>query len=189
MTVSWDTVLSSIKAHTGQGGRPSVKSFEYPGGEITLAIPSEWIEEQDGDEGRMYYQDIPKSGTLRIRVDTYIRPETYGDSKPVDPALVANILSDMAKEIAPEQEHKVALLRDGNQVVQYLRSFLEDDPPLLVVSWVVGIALPPRQVQIASFSYTMAVQDAGSPVVIEEIKLLEGCIREANYSVSIEPLE
>jgi hypothetical protein len=163
-----------------------LKSFQYPGGEITLAIPSNWIEEQEGDEGWMYYQDIPKSGTLRIRVETYIRVDTYRGSRPADAELVADILSDMAREIAPEQEHKVALLRDGNQVVQYLRSFLEDDPPILVVSWVVGIAVPPRQVQIASFSYTMSLQDAGSPVVTEEMKLLEGCIREANYSVSIE---
>lgn len=134
-----------------------MKSFEYAGGKIALSIPSDWIEEIEDDEVQVYYQDVPQSGTLRIRV------ATYGGSKPVNSEVVAGMLLRMAGNLAPQKKHEIEPLPHGKQLITYQQAFLKDDPPILMVSWLVGITVPPRHIQIASFHYTTSVPGAGSP--------------------------
>ena len=59
----------------------------------------------------------------------------------------------------------------------------------MMATWLVGIAVPPHDVQLASFTYTALAQDVGSSNVGEQMKLLERCILGAKYEVALEDPE
>lgn len=143
-----------------------------------LDIPSEWIEEPDEGDACIYYEDGPHSGGLRVRAATY-----RGDaSQKADVETVAGLLLGMVEQILPTMEHEVALLPDGRPLVFFLQPFPEDDPPIVMASWLAGRVIFPHIIEIVSFNYTALLHEAGLPQTRAHLQLLDNAVRTATYT-------
>ena len=97
----------------------------------------------------------------------------------VTPEAVASLLTGMAERLVPDQKNDVETLPNGDMLLTYIQTFPDDAPPLVVASWLVGMALPPHTVKMFSYTYTVPGQFAATKATIEELELVEEAIRAA----------
>jgi hypothetical protein len=155
------------------GGR-QLKTFEFGGGSLTLAIPADWTQEDEEDGVGVFYSDAADAGVLRIRPRAYHNPTQY-----VTPEALSALLTGMAERLAPDQKLAIETLENSAMLLTYLQTFPDDNPPLVVASWLVGIAVSPHTVQMFSYTYTVPGQFAATKATIEELELVEEAIRGA----------
>ena len=157
-----------------------MKTFEHSTGSLTLSIPDDWTqeteEEEEQDSVGVFYSAAEDAGVLRIRTRTYHNP-----AHTVTPDAVSALLISMAERLNPDKKDEVETLPDGSMLLTYLQTFPEDTPPLVVASWLVGMQVPPHSVQMISYTYTVPGQYAGTKATIEELELVEECVRTAVY--------
>lgn len=151
-----------------------LKTFQFGVGLLTLDIPDSWTQESEEDEVGVLYSDAADAGVLRIRARTYHNP-----TQPVTPEAVSALLTGMAERLVPDQKNDVETLPNENMLLTYIQTFPDDAPPLVVASWLVGIARPPHSVQMFSYTYTVPGQFAATKATIEELELVEEAIRGA----------
>jgi hypothetical protein len=151
-----------------------VKTYQYSGRSLTIAIPESWTQELEDDEVGVFYSDAEDSGVLRVRSRIYHNP-----TQSVSPEAVAALLNGMAERLVPDQKNDVETLPNDNMLLTYIQTFPDDAPPLVVASWLVGMADPPHSVHMFSWTYTVPGQFAATKATIEELELVEEAIRGA----------
>ena len=145
---------------------------------LTIDLPDSWEQEVEEDEVGVFYSDAADAGVLRIRARMYHNP-----THTVTPDAVSALLSGMAERLVPDQKNDVEILPNGDMLLTYIQTFPDDAPPLVVASWLVGIAVPPDSVQMFSYTYTVPGQFAATKATIEELELVEEAIRGAKVFV------
>jgi hypothetical protein len=153
-----------------------MKTFEFAGGSLTLNLPDQWTEEIEEEEVGVFYSDADDAGVLRIRARTYHNP-----TQSVTPEDIATLMAGMSERLVPDKKLDIETLPNGYMLLTYLQTFPQDTPPIVVASWLVGIAVPPHTVQMFSYTYTVPGQFAATKATIEELELVEEAIRGEEY--------
>jgi hypothetical protein len=156
-----------------------MKVFDFAGGSVELMLPDDWTQETEEDEVGVLYSAAEDAGVLRMRARTFHNPQHT-----VTPDAVSELILGMATRLVPDTAHEVETLADVSRMVTYLQTFPDDAPPIVVASWLVGIAIPPHHVQVVSYTYTVPGQFAATAATVEELELVEEAIRGAEYQVS-----
>jgi hypothetical protein len=144
-----------------------LETIRYRGGLIRFRIPAAWVEEYEPDGGGTFYREARESGTLRLNVLPF-----EGRAKPDKQAL----LNAVARSGSPEW------LSTGNALVFYRALATEEGEPLVLFHWELANAVEPTRLRLALFSYTVPAAMAESPAILDEVQLLSGEIRAAQFA-------
>lgn len=130
-----------------------MKTVNYRGGVLKFRIPSSWKEEYSDSDGGMFYEDVPNSGTLRVRVITLTEPTNANHS-------AVSVLQVVLKGIG---KSRVEVVETGrNALVRYEESALEEGTKLRIFYWVFGNPVPPGHARVVTFSYTVLETQAAT---------------------------
>ncbi|HEY2859344.1 MAG TPA: hypothetical protein VGJ21_13075 [Terracidiphilus sp.] len=158
----------------------AMKTIVYRGGVVTFRIPSCWREEYSDVDGGTFYEDCSDSGTLRLKLILMTAPG------PVQPGSGMDVLqAPIAQLTSGGVKFETKLRNDGNAVLKYEDTAIEDGVPLRIFYWVVANPLPPRHVRVANFSYTIPSRLRNRPFVQRELEMLEAEIDAVNFSSQV----
>ena len=144
-----------------------MKVYEYNGGTLALDLPDTWTQDEEHGQA-VFYSDAPDSGVLRVQAQSLHNR----DKKATDDD-VTNLLLPLAERLDPEGIHEAEILEGGQQVVTYVRRFLEDPTPHITATWIVGLIPNPHVIQIALMTYVVPAEYAKAPAAIHELKIVE----------------
>jgi hypothetical protein len=144
----------------------ATKVITYRGGIVTFKLPANWTEEYEPGGGGTFYEDRPNSGTFRLSVLSF---SSNG--------------SKAAEEMA-RTAHKsdAEFLRGGLWLRTKVTSVVENGETLNVHHWDVAVPVPPDNLRIAMFSYTILAGQESDPVIARELGYLAESIRSADFS-------
>src|SRR5262245_13890714 len=149
-----------------------MKVLAYRGGLVRFRIPADWIEEYDEDGGGTFYEDRPESGTLRLNVLTFASSHPLGSAAAVDALLPRGAKYSAAPELLP----------DGNALIRYGVTALEDGQPIYIEWWEVANPVPPKHLRIALFSFTILEEQRTQSAFADAIEAIDGEVRCAEFS-------
>ena len=154
-----------------------MKTIVYRGGLLKFRIPESWKEEYSDIDGGTFYEDVPDSGTLRVKVITLEIPEAKWK------ASVGSILQPLLLELGKSEEdvHRIG----GNELVRYEEHSSENGVLLRTFYWVFGKPVPPRNARVVTFSYTIPDSLLDTEQVRSELEMLEPEIRETEFAPHI----
>jgi hypothetical protein len=143
------------------------KNICYRGGIARFNIPASWKEEYEPSGGATFYEDRPDSGTLRLNVLSF-----SSKGKETGEQMVASLIAKSGYQA----------LRDGLAIKHYVKPADEDRVALHIYHWEVAVPVEGCSARLAIFTYTILAAQAQDEQVRQEIELLEGCIRDAEFS-------
>jgi len=146
---------------------PDMKEIDYRRGLLRFAIPTHWVVDHDSQGGGVFYADEPGSGTLRVSV------QALAGKRQVDEPALLSVLGRYGT---------VERLPDGKAVVRYSREASEDGIPITILCWEVVGVIPPQQVGVAMFSYTIESIGAESPRVQTEVRMIDKSICASEFA-------
>ena len=111
----------------------ALKAINYRGGIARFRVPSSWVEEYNPAGGGTFYEDGPETGTLRINVMNFEKPEA-GFSSETAQAILAGL--DGAAEVRQRP--------DGVAVALSTHTAVEKGERLLIRTWRIGIRVTPQ---------------------------------------------
>jgi len=142
-----------------------LKTINYRGGIVRFCVPSGWIEEYEPEGGGTFYEDRPDSGTLRLNVLGFDSLKTA---------------EEMAGAVF--REHATVLLPSGFRMRHYIKPAVEAGEALDIYSWEVAVPVPPHSLRLVCFAHTILATQRNAPQIVTELKLLDDCIRAAEFS-------
>ena len=148
----------------------ALKIINYRGGIARFRVPSSWVEEYDPAGGGTFYEDGPDTGTLRINVMGFEKPEG-GPSSDTPQALLARL--DGACEVQQRP--------DGVAIARSSRTALEKGVQLLIRTWQIGVQVTPKHFRLLVFTYTILAEKGHKPALQQELDLLDKLIAEGEY--------
>jgi hypothetical protein len=154
-----------------------MKNFEYVGGTLTLDLPDTWVQEEEDGEA-VFYSDAPDSGVLRLKAQSLQNRERKATDDDV-----TNLILPLAERLDPEAIHEAEMMPGGQQVVSFVRRFLEDTTPHMTATWIVGMITNPHVIQIALLTYVVPAEYARAPAALNELKIVEAAAHELVGSV------
>jgi hypothetical protein len=148
----------------------ALKTINYRGGIARFRVPSSWVEEYNPAGGGTFYEAGPDTGTLRINVMDFEKPE--GGSG-----------SETAQAMLPwlDGAIEVRQRRDGVAVARSSRKAVEEGERLLIRTWQVGVRVTPQHFRILVFTYTILAEQECEPAMQQELDLLDKQIAEGEY--------
>ena len=153
-----------------------MKTIVYRGGVVTFRIPDHWREEYSDIEGGTFYRDHPHSGTLRLSIVTATSP------KQAQSRSAFEVLQGIANNFRNEGiEGTTKGRKDGNAVFKYEDAGSEQGMRPTIFYWIVANALP-RQVRIATFSYTILAKQRNQLQIQHDLEMLDAEIDAALFS-------
>jgi hypothetical protein len=152
--------------------RPVLKEIAYRGGLITFQVPACWVEEYGHDGGGCFYEEVDGSGTLRLDTLTAQAPSPITVTQAIE---VLSILPG-SMESAPIEQ-----LASGYALSCYSESTIERGQKLHITYWVLAQVIPPNNVRIAYFSYTLLSGQELEPKFKDQIQLIDTEIRKSNF--------
>ena len=153
-----------------------MKTVKYRGGVLKFRIPASWKEEYSDWDGGMFYEDVPDSGTLRVRMITAKKPPNVDDSALAVLQPVLNGLGKKSTDVV--QVGRNALLR-------YEDSGLEEGTKLRIFYWVFGNPVPPGNARVVTFSYTVLEAQAATSQTRQELKMLDAVLLDTEFAERI----
>ena len=154
-----------------------MKTISYRGGIVQFNIPENWVEKYDKNGGSEFYFDSQDSGTLRLNVTTLKKPKHIDISE----LSLVDFLKDFNSEIDPN----IRQINEKVAITQYDESFVEQGQNLIIRFWIVANLVPPKNIRIATFSYTLLESQFNEPEFIEELKMLNKEIENCIFSEEI----
>jgi hypothetical protein len=152
----------------------SLKTINYRGGVIRFRIPASWNEEYEKAGGGTFYAPGDKSGTLRLNVLTFQAPP----DKPVDSSTARQVLALEAEKHGVE----VTPLMHGVAMVRFDEPTEENGEALNIRYWQIAQVLPPVDIRLVIFSYTLLVSQLSSATSVAELAMLDREITAAELA-------
>ena len=143
----------------------ALKTINYRGGIVRFRIPTDWAEEYEDTGGGTFYKYGDDTGTLRLNVLTFRAPP----DKPVSAQTAAEIL------VSESRKHRVPVvpLRGGAAMIRLDAPAEENGQQLMIRYWRIAQALPPVDIRLAIFSYTLLAEQFRDPAFAAELDLLD----------------
>ena len=129
-------------------------------------------------DGGVFYDDVPDSGTLRVKVITLETPADVGDA-------TTSILEPLVHQLE-KSEYTIHPVGD-NALVHYEEPAVEDGTRLTIYYWVLANPVPPRNARVVTFSYTVLDFQKESPQTQGELEMLEAEIVRTEFASRIGP--
>ena len=148
----------------------ALKAINYRGGIARFRIPQSWVEEYEEAGGGTFYEDGPNTGTLRINVMDFERPDTSSHPQNARDMLAG---SDSSRDV---QE-----LPSGVAVARSSRVTTERDEELRIYTWQVGVVVTPAHFRMVVFTYTILAGQERAPAMQQELQMLDRLITEGEY--------
>jgi hypothetical protein len=144
---------------------------------VRFVIPRHWVEEYEPEGGGTFYEDMPDSGTLRLRV------MEFEYSKPAEE--MARIA--LEKDDGPLRERGAtpivrSVLPSGFGMRRYVWPAVEGDEKLNLHRWEVMVPLQPHTLRIVLFAHTVLAGQEEDPYIAAELESIDEAIRAAEYS-------
>ena len=146
------------------------KLIDYRNGIVRFRVPRHWREDYDPSGGATFYEDSPDSGTLRVH------SLTFEAEAPLPDDVAFEALSRSA------EPGKVERLQNEMAIARSEKSAEDELGPIFVRSWQVAVPVPPNEVRIVVFSYTVGSDRLSDPLVQNELEALDSAVRLAEYS-------
>jgi hypothetical protein len=146
---------------------PPLKTISYRGGLVTFRVPERWKEQYESDGGAEFFDDVAGSPTLRLNVISAHRPGVTLDT-------AAETLLDYCK--SPTQ---IEQLEPGAALTRFSEEDVERGERLIITYWLVAQAVPPEQVRIANFSWSILERHKNHVAFSRDFQLIESEIRTA----------
>ncbi len=154
-----------------------LKTINYRGELLKFNIPKNWIEEYDKNNGGAFYEDKPRSPTLRVNVLTFQAPHKLEEGD-------TNLLASISKKFGK----KVIVLENLNTMVSYLTHTKEAGEKIVIYYWSLGNIIPPNTGRIVNFSLTIFSDQIKNKKIKETIQLLENEIKKCIISKTTDSL-
>jgi hypothetical protein len=151
----------------GEFPMPGLKTICYRGGIVRFDIPRSWKEEYEPSGGATFYEDRPDSGTLRLNVLSL-----SSNGKETGSEMISSLVADSGFEP----------LHDGLAIKQYVKSAEQEGQQLQIHYWEIAVPVEGCSTRLAIFSFTILASQASDQKVLNDIELLQDCIRAATFS-------
>lgn len=154
-----------------------LKTISYRGGVVRFRIPAHWKEEYEEAGGGTFYAPGSDTGTLRLNILTFKAPP----DKPVDLSTASQVLASEAQK----RGVRVSQLRDGVAIIRSDEQTQENRDTLNIRYWRIAQILPPVDIRLVIFSYTMLVSESNSATLAAELAMLDEEIAAADLAPAI----
>jgi len=162
-------ILFSLNAMSEEISK--VKEILYKNGLITFYIPSNWVEDlTEGDDVRVFYEDVPASGTLRVRVLSLISPEKK------DKLEVNEVLEGVGSS-----NNDIIFLQNGNAYKHYVQKAIDSGQEITIYYWSLAQVVDPTHARLANFSYTILSTQNSSSMVQNELSFIKNQVESAQF--------
>ncbi|CAN0374051.1 unnamed protein product [Phaeothamnion confervicola] len=162
------------------GEHPTMKVVIHDAGQVSFAVPDDWVEARDGENTLVLYPRGQPSGTLRLDVITAQLPSHHSGT--LNTAYLRNLLDLQARST----EGRVELLPNGNVLHKYAERRAEGDD-LLIHHWEIANASSARAFRLAIFSFTILAEDEFEQTLKSSIELIDVQLRAARFLAISEP--
>jgi hypothetical protein len=153
---------------------PNFKTINYRGGIVRFRIPAEWLEEYGKAGGGTFYLPGNNTGTLRLNVMTF--------GAPPGRLVTVDSTGDFLAADSAKYACQTIRIRDGVAMIRYDLPANEGDHSLRIRYWRIAQALPPKNVRLVLFSYTLLAKQFDQPTFIEELEVLHREIIAAEFA-------
>ena len=151
-----------------------MKAIVYRGGVLRFRIPASWKEEYSDVDGGTFYEDVPHSGTLRVKVITLeISAESGGVSLP-------KVLEPLPQHLEKSQEDVQYV--GENALVRYDEPSVEKGTRLRIFYWVLANPVHPRNARVVTFSYTVLDSQTNRAQLQPELDMLNAEILRTEFA-------
>lgn len=150
---------------------PKMKTIAYRGGVITFLIPKHWKEEYQPEGGGTFYDDRPDAGTLRLNVISAKAPPGK---------LPPDGLSHFTAKPAKDGE-RLSKTWHGDGMKFYRQEATEEGQKIYLYTWEVAHCVPPDELHIAIFTWTILARQAVDAKSKKEIDLIDAEISKAYF--------
>lgn len=153
------------------------KTINYRGGVVRFQIPFHWKEEYEDDGGGTFYAPGDDTGTLRLNVLTFKAPP----GKQISASTAPEVL-------APEAEKRgvrITSLREGVAMIRSDEQVEENGEALSIRYWRIAQVLPPADIRLVIFSYTILASQLSTPSSAAELDLLDEQIAAAELAPTL----
>ncbi len=147
------------------------------GGIVQFNIPENWVEKYEKNGGGEFYLDSPDSGTLRLNVITLEKPENQELNNQVLLEFSNDYISHSGVKTSSRQ------INDRVAIAQYDQAFVDRGQNIIIRFWIIANLVPPKNIRIATFSYTLLELRFNQPEFIEELAMLNSEIGNSKFSV------
>lgn len=154
-----------------------LKIINYRGGVIRFRIPASWAEEYEDAGGGTFYGPGDDTGTLRLNILTMEAPT----KKAVNADTAANVL----KQESQEYGVPIVPLREGVAMIRYDLPAEERGQSLTIRYWRIAQSLPPKNVRMALFSYTLRTEQFKNSSVENELGVIDREIAVAELAPAL----
>jgi hypothetical protein len=154
-----------------------MKTVVYRGGVLRFCVPSSWKEKYSDWDGGVFYEDVPGSGTLRIKVITLRVPTKTKDNS------AAAIMEPILRQLGKDATDVVQVGR--NALVRYQQASIEQGKNLRIFYWVFANPVPPSDARVVTFSYTVLETEANTTHTLDELNMLEREIVKTEFAAQI----
>ena len=155
-----------------------MKTIVYRGGVLKFRIPCFWKEEYSDFDGGMFYEDVPGSGTLRVKIITLEAPENMGNHSLIE------VFEPLMRHFVRNEGGEVTDLTPigRNVLMRYEQETFEQRTKLRIFYWVFGNPIPPNQARIVTFSYTVLASNAKTARTQGELAILNDEIEQTEFA-------
>jgi len=153
-----------------------MKTIVCRGGVLRFRIPDSSKEEYSDTEDGAFYEYLPDSGTLRVKV---ITAECRDEGR----AAIKNILKPLLLHFGKSDEHVDRI--GENELARYEDHVKERGTRLRIFYWVFANPIPPRSARVVTFSYTVLDSLAETEQVKSELDMLESEIVRTEFAPGI----
>jgi hypothetical protein len=149
----------------------------YRGGIVCFRLPADWVEEYDESGGGTFYKPVENSGTLHLTVLLLEEPA----GKPVNNGSAADALAGSA------EKHGVPVvpMRDGFAMISYDAQTEDKGRSLKCRHWLIAQCLPPKNVRVAIFTYTLLAKQFDDPSSAPELAWIAREIGLADFASEV----
>jgi hypothetical protein len=149
----------------------TLKTIQYRGGIARFQVPATWVEEYEPRGGGTFYEPGDDTGTLRINV--------LGFEKPDDGRLASTDAFELLTATRPASETE--RLPNGTAISRYVAKGLENGEHLLLYRWEILVCVSATHYRIVVFTYTIVAGQERAPQMQDELKLLDRSITSGEY--------
>ncbi|GAA3523656.1 hypothetical protein GCM10022393_43150 [Aquimarina addita] len=147
------------------------KKIYFYNGLISFNIPSDWIEEYESEEtSGTFYEDIPFSGTFRIRLLMLNSPN------PMEKKDVLEVLN-----ADNQTSNNPIILQNGNAYKKFIDRTIDSGHNITIYYWSLANINSSNSARLANFSYTVLTEFENEKWVQNEIRFLNREIEKVDF--------
>lgn len=152
----------------------AMKYASIPDNPIRFRIPSSWAEEQYEKKSVRIQPETNDSRALRVNTVVFDAPPNVTH---VTPDVMASAIGKLKATAGTSPEK----LSNGAILVVYTKTQPIEGKDATLRFWLLGSAVPSRQMRLTTFSYTVETAKVELPTIQEEIAVIDREVRAATF--------